>query len=315
MSSSSSSPHDPIASLLQSDDFKSVMRSVLREALGSTTLDQDPLERDEQVAPPVVTELYTPSKNEREKCPAIWPDDPRVFFRRTISADDWNNLLRRYPKNTRVSYDPPALPAVVQCSSTFKAHDGQLARIQGDIAHLTRPIDQLLHQILSADDVSPESEKLLVNFASTMREQLELLASKITTVRMDNLRKDKGLPASDSTNQLIDPQSFNEEIKTAKALSAAFAPQKSSSSSSNFNRRGKSGKQDQQQQRSRKYSDKGGNSDKHGYSRRKNSGDQSDDDSDRGRHRSSFYREKGKDTRRDSRHRGRSNTRRTSDRQ
>ncbi|KAF9552997.1 hypothetical protein EC968_000264, partial [Mortierella alpina] len=73
---------------------------------------------------------------------------------------------------------------------------------------------------------------------------------------MDNLRKDKGLPASDSTNLLIDPQSFNEEIKTAKALSAAFAPPKSSSSSSNFNRRGKSGKQDQQQ-RSRKYSDKG----------------------------------------------------------
>ncbi|KAF9944076.1 hypothetical protein BGZ72_002823 [Mortierella alpina] len=315
MSSSSSSPHDPIASLLQSDDFKSVMRSVVREALGSTALDQDPPERDEQVAPPVVTELYTPSKSEKEKCPGIWPDDPHTFFRRTVSADDWNNSLRRYPKNTRVSYDPPALPSVVQCSSTFKSHDGQLARIQGDIAHVTRPIDQLLHQVLSAGDVPAESEELIVNFANHMREQLELLASKITTVRMDNLRKDKGLPASDTANLLIDPQTFNEEIKAAKSLSAAFAPQKSTSSSSNFNRRGKSGKQDQQQQRSRKYSDKGGNSDKHSYSSRKYSGDQSDDDSDRGRHRSSFHRAKGKDTRRDSRHRGRSNTRRSSDRQ
>lgn len=314
MSPSSSSHHDPIASLLQSDDFKSAIRTVLREALGSA-LDQDPPQRDEQVAPPVVTELYTPSDKERERCPGIWPEDPRVFFRRTVSADDWNNLLRRYPKNTRVSYDPPALPSVVQCSTTFKAHDGQLARIQGDIAHLTRPIDQLLHQVLSAGDVPEESEELFVNFANHMREQLELLASKITTVRMDNLRKDKGLPASDTANLLIDPQSFNDEIKAAKSLSAAFAPQKSTSSSSNFNRRGKSGKQDQQQQRSRKYSDKGGNSDKHGYSSRKNSGDQSEDDSDRGRHKSSFYRAKGKDTRRDSRHRGRSSTRRSSDRQ
>ncbi|KAG0073846.1 hypothetical protein BGZ93_004680, partial [Podila epicladia] len=173
-------------------------------------------------------------------------------------------MLRRYPKNTRVSYDPPALPSVVQCSSSFKTHDGQLARIQGDIAHLTRPIDQLLHQILSAGDVPEESEVLFVNFANHMREQLELLASKITTVRMDNLRKDKGLPASDTANLLIDPQTFNEEIRTAKALSAAFAPAKSTNS--NFNHRGKSGKQDQQQQRSRKYSDKGGNSDKYGYS-------------------------------------------------
>ncbi|KAG0087822.1 hypothetical protein BGZ92_006955, partial [Podila epicladia] len=67
MSSSSSSPHDPIASLLQSDDFKSAMRSMLREALGSTALDQEPPQRDEQVAPPVVTELYTPSEKERKR--------------------------------------------------------------------------------------------------------------------------------------------------------------------------------------------------------------------------------------------------------
>ncbi|KAF9921090.1 hypothetical protein BGZ67_000753, partial [Mortierella alpina] len=260
----------------------SAMRSMLREALGSTPLDQDPPQRDEQLALPAVTELYTPSARERERCPGIWPEDPRAFFHRPLSAEDWNTQLRRYPKNTRILYDPPPLPAVVQCSSTFKSHDGQLAKLQGDIAHLTRPIDQLIHQVLSANDIPEECEELFINFANHMREQLELFASKVTTIRMDNLRKEKGLPASDSPHLLTDPQSFNEQIKTAKALSAAFAPPKSTSS--NFNRRGKSGKQDQQQQRSRKYSDKGSNSDKHGYSHRKNSGGQSDDDSDRGRH-------------------------------
>ncbi|KAF9932089.1 hypothetical protein BGZ67_004900 [Mortierella alpina] len=185
MSSSSSSPHDPIAFILQSEDFKSVMRSVLREALGSTAFDQDPPQRDEQVAPPVVTGLHTPSVK-----------DPHDFFRRTVSADDWYNALRRYPKNTRVSYDPPALPSAVQCSSTFKTHDGQLERIQGDIAHLTRPIDHLLHQVLSVRDLPEESKELLVNFANHMRELLGLLASKITMIRVNNLRKDRGLPAS-----------------------------------------------------------------------------------------------------------------------
>lgn len=52
------------------------------------------------------------------------------------------------------------------------------------------------------------------------------------TVHMDNLHKDKGLPVSDSDNLLIDPQSFNDEIKTAKALSAAFAPPKTTNSTS-----------------------------------------------------------------------------------
>src|ERR1700753_2021978 len=86
MSSSSSSPHDSIASLLQSDDFKSAMRSALLEALGSTAPAWDPTQRDEQVTPPVFTELYTPSENERERCPGIWPTDPRAFFRRNVSS-------------------------------------------------------------------------------------------------------------------------------------------------------------------------------------------------------------------------------------
>ncbi|KAF9368266.1 hypothetical protein CPC16_005528 [Podila verticillata] len=259
---------------------------------------QDPPQRDEQVTPLVVTELYTPSENKRGHCPEIWLTNPRAFFRRNVSSDDWNNLLRRYPKNMQITYDPPALPSVIQCSSTFKTHDSQLAKIQCDIAHLTRPIDHLLHQVLSAGDVPEESVELFISFANHMREQLELLASKITTVHMDNLRKDKGLPVSDSDNLPIDPQSFNEEIKTAKALSAAFATPKTANS--NFSHRGKSGKQDQQQQWSHKHSDKGGNSDRYGHSDRKNSSNQSDDDSDRGRHRSSFHKAKGKDTRRDS---------------
>ncbi|KAG0196223.1 hypothetical protein BGX28_010416, partial [Mortierella sp. GBA30] len=237
MSSSSSSSPDTIASFLQSDDFKTYMRSTLREVLGPhVAVDQEQPMRDEQIAPPVVTELFTPSENERDRCPRIWPNDPHSFFRRKVSNDDWSNGLRQYPKNTRVVYDPPVLPAVVQCSNVFKAHDSQLSRIQCDVAHLTRPIDHLIHGVLSASDIPDESEELLVSFANLMRDQLELLASKINTVRTENLRKDRGLSTSDTSNMLIDPHTFNEEIKTAKALAAAFAPPKTNQTNNNGGR-------------------------------------------------------------------------------
>jgi len=287
------------------------MRSTLREVLDSVANDQDLSERDEQIAPPSVTKLYTPSESERERCPGIWPEDPHAFFHRKVTNDEWSNGLRGYPKNTRVTYEPPALPAVVQCSNAFKAHDTQLSRIQCDIAHLTRPIDHLIHQVLSANDIPEECEELFVSFANHMRYQLEQLASKITTVRTENLRKDKGIASSDTSNMLVDPHSFNEEIKTAKALAAAFAPPKTNNYGGN---RTKSGKQDHQQRPRRRHG-KGDNSDRHGHDDRKNSANQSDDDSDRGRQRTSFHTAKGKDPRRDSRYNGRSSSRKPSDRQ
>jgi len=226
-SSSPSSFSDQFTSLLQSDEFKAYMQSTLREVLASQgASDQASRIRDEQVVPPVVTMLYTPSESERERCPDIKMVEPKDFFRRSVSNDDWSNGLRQYPKNTCATYDPPNLPAVAQCPDTIKAHDNQLSRIQCDIAHLTRPIDHLIHLVLSTNDIPEDSEQLFVNFANHMRGQLASLASKITRVRMENIRKSKGIPTSDNSNLLFDPQAFNEEIKTAKALAAAFALQK-----------------------------------------------------------------------------------------
>ncbi|KAG0317987.1 hypothetical protein BG000_004366, partial [Podila horticola] len=159
-----------------------------------------------------------------------------------------------------------------------------------------------------------ESEELFINFTTHMREQLELLASKITTVRTENLRKDKGLAASDTSNMLIDPHSFSEEIKTAKALSADFASPKVNHISSTFDNQSKSGKQDHQQQ-SNSHHSKGNNSGRRSHDERKNSAKHSDDDSNRGRHQSSVHRAKGRDTRRDRHFRGRSSSWKPSDQQ
>lgn len=294
----SSSPFD-LSALIQDDGFKAYMLSTFREAMAS--YDPTP-KRDEQITTPVTTELFTPSETERERCPGIWPEDSRSFFRRAISDKDWNDDLRQFPKNTTISYDPPALPNIVQCSATFKSHDSQLSKIQCDIAHLTRPIDALVHRILAADDIPEDCVDLVVQFASSMRDRMEALASRISTVRLENLRKNKGLPASDQSNLLVDPHAFNDEIKTAKALAAAFAPPKTSQN--NNGSRNKSGKKDpQQKQQQRKRQDKG-NSDKRSENR--TNSDQSEDESDRGRQQSRpFHKAKGKESRQ-SRSRGRS---------
>lgn len=156
---------------------------------------------------------------------------------------------------------------------------------------------------------------MFINFANHMHGQLAPLASKITRVCMENIRKNKGIPTSDNSNLLFDPHAFNKEIKTTKVLAAAFAPPKINNNNSNQGW-GKSGKQDHSKQRSHGNQGRGNNSDSHGHDYRRNSDYQSDNENDRGRQRSSsFHRNKGKDTRRHNQSRGCSNGRKPSDRQ
>ncbi|KAF9171074.1 hypothetical protein BGX20_008143, partial [Mortierella sp. AD010] len=169
-------------------------------------LDQEQPRRDEQIVPPAVTELFTPSDNGRGRCHRIWPSDPRSFFRRKVSNDEWNNGLRQYLKNT-------ALSKITTVSSPGYSATSLISRDRLTISS-------------TASDIPEESEELLVSFANLIREQLKLLAAKVNTVRTENLRKDRGLSTSDASNMLIDPHASNEEIKTAKALAAAFAPSK-----------------------------------------------------------------------------------------
>lgn len=298
------------------DELKAYIQSAVREALGPQPTPDHERSLDQQVVPPVVTELYTPSAEERDRYPALWTDTPQDFFHGGRPADEWNNALRPYPKNTRALYDPPTLPPVLQCTPAFRTHDNQLAKIQQDLAHLTRPIDSILHQIGTAADLPAECEELVANFACLMRDRLAALAGKINEVRTENLCKDRGIPSSDPTNLLVDPHVFNERIKTAKALAAAFAPPKNNSGP--FNGRNRSDKQGQHQ--SRGHQGKGGNSDRRSHDRRRNdspkrygNGGRDNDDNDRGRS-YSFHGTKGKETRNNSHHRRRSSSRHSSER-
>lgn len=240
--------------------------------------------------------------------------EPKDFFHQSVLNDNWNNGLHQYPKNTCVTYDPPNLPVVTQCPDTIKAHDNQLHKIQCDIAHLTCPIDHLIHLVLSADDIPEDSELLFINFTNHMHGQLASLASKITRVCMENICKNKGILTSDNLNLLFDPHAFNEEIKTTKALAAAFAPPKINNN--NNQSWGKSGKQDHSKQWSHGNQGRGNNSDGHGHDDHRNSDYQSNNENDCGRQQSSsFHRNKGKDTRRHNQSRGCSNGRKPSDQQ
>ncbi|KAG0289816.1 hypothetical protein BGZ98_003705 [Dissophora globulifera] len=266
MSSSSSS--DSISSFLQSDDFKSYMQSAIHEALAThVARDQGPEIRDRQVAPPTVTELYTPSAHEIKLCPELGGEQD--FFQGGLPSEEWVDKLRQHPKNT------------------------------------------LLHQVLSADDISEdELRNLLVTFARFMRGRLAAVAGTINDARIEAIRKEKKLQPASPSKSLLDPSAFNEEIKVSRALAAAFAPMDKDN-----NNRGKSGKQDQQ---SRKRQDKDGSKSKGWNSDYRNAdkrGDDYRDDNGRGRRQSSFSRDKDKETRRRSRSRDSSKSHGRSDRQ
>lgn len=314
---SSSLTPNTIPTAQHSDELEAFIQSAIRVALGTqSAADQEIRSHDRQVAPPVVTEYYTPSEKERERYPALWPDGPQDFFQGGRPTDEWNNVLRPFPKNTRAHYEPPTLPPVLQCSPAFRTHDSQLAKIQQDLASLTRPIDAILHQIGTSVDLPDECEELVANFACLMRNRLAALASRINDVRTENLCKDRGIPTTDYTNLLVDPHAFNERIKTAKALTAAFAPPKPRITQGTNNNRNWSDKQVQKPRRQ----NKGNNSDRSSHRGSKgnnNNNYDSDDDFDnnRGRQQSPFQGAKGKETRRDSRHRGFSSRRKSSERQ
>ncbi|KAG0326681.1 hypothetical protein BGZ99_009179 [Dissophora globulifera] len=237
--SSSSTPNTLLSST--DEELKAFVLSTVREAMNAQ---QASGYVDQQDA-------FEPSTEERERFQELWPDNPQEFFRGGRPADEWDDVLRRYPKNTRVAYDPPALLPARQRSPASRIRDDQLADIQQDLAHLTRPIDYILHEIRTVVDLPADCEELITNFACLMRNGLTTVAGRINDVRIENLRKDKEssvndsaklqedsydfkdrvkttkAPTYDTTNLLVDPHAFNEKVKAAKALAASFAPFKS----------------------------------------------------------------------------------------
>ncbi|KAG0229768.1 hypothetical protein BGW41_002889 [Actinomortierella wolfii] len=90
--------------------------------------------------------IFTPSREEAERYPPIFPADSLSFYTDISEDDDAHEYLNHYPKNPKMGYEPPTVPAAVfkQLSQEQLTHDMQLRSIQQHIANMTGPVDNLI---------------------------------------------------------------------------------------------------------------------------------------------------------------------------
>ncbi len=221
----SSSLNDAITQMQQQLDTLVVQISQLQTA---KPVDKDVDDfKDEQLTPHIAPMDYTPSEAEAEFYPPIRPSDPLSFFRTDLSDEKFWNDFRGVPKNTAMGYEPPKIPPIIQCSSSVKAQDTQLRNLQKRVAHLTRPVDLFIHQILSLQDnenLDEDTAELCTSFATFIRDHLAALAGRINAVRVENLKASHGIVHKHEEQPLVDPKQYQDEIKVNRALTEAFKP-------------------------------------------------------------------------------------------
>ncbi|KAG0306699.1 hypothetical protein BGZ98_001857 [Dissophora globulifera] len=123
--------------------------------------------------PPVVTEIYTPSAEDRECYPAIWTDSPQGFLHGWRSNNERSSVLRQFPKKTSALYDAPALSPVLFCALPLSGPMiASLPRSNRTWPYLNRPIDAILHQIGATVYLPVECEELAANVACLMRDRM-----------------------------------------------------------------------------------------------------------------------------------------------
>ncbi|KAF9972924.1 hypothetical protein BGZ75_001328 [Mortierella antarctica] len=251
---------------------------------------------DPQIERQQPSTVFHPSDKEAKRYPPIRPSDALSFYKGDVLDDDIWEQLHKYPKNSTMGYEPPNIPSIIQSSKTGKAHDNQLRTIQKRLVHLTHPIDIFLHDVWSLEEDQPLDRDDVVllceNFAILVRDQLGAMAGRITNMRLDNLKAAQGATFKQDALDLVDPQKFQEEVKSLKTIANAFKPrqasqyQRQNSDASGDSRRS-------HQKSSRQYQDSRGNSRRdHNNIRRR-----------------SFQRDRSKQ-RGNSQHRGRSSSRR-----
>ena len=212
---------------IPNNDIQQLHEQIARlgEQLSKLQQEKDDVDPQIEVQPP--TSFLTPTDEEAEQYPAIRSTHPLFLFENDIDDDEFWELLRKFPKNSTVGYEPPRTPSIVHTSTINKAHDVQLRAFQKRLANLTRPVDLFLHQIWQLEakgNVDDKFADLCVSFAVFMREQLAGMAGRISTVRTENLRATQGVTYKDDPLKLVDPKQFQDDIKSYKALSQAFKP-------------------------------------------------------------------------------------------
>ncbi|KAG0329383.1 hypothetical protein BG000_000090 [Podila horticola] len=167
---------------------------------------------------------YTPNREELALVPALnQQKDSDAWFRATIDEDERRDSYRNYPKHSKQNFDPPSVPQSVTLSKGYKEVDASLVRIQRRVAHLTRPLDSLVHESLRRFNPEDELMHSVLEYAQFVRQEYSYLAGAITELRTELLEKDRNVPKKEKSNALVQPADLAKRIKDHNSISTTLA--------------------------------------------------------------------------------------------
>ncbi|KAG0312087.1 hypothetical protein BG000_006421, partial [Podila horticola] len=114
-------------------------------------------------------------------------------------------------------YAPRPLATDARHSKLTKEVDSHFVKAQKQTAHLTRPLDLLLHQCLQTDDYE-EVLELVIAFHRLFRRELMYHAAELNESRNHFLRKDRGLPQKEAVTPILSLKTIAEERKAFNAI-------------------------------------------------------------------------------------------------
>ncbi|KAF9307336.1 hypothetical protein BG003_000718 [Podila horticola] len=105
------------------------------------------------------------------------------------------------------------------------------------LAHLTRPLDLLVHESLLRYDADDPLTASIIAFANFVRPQIANIAKSVGAIRQRLEDRDQGLArAEDESNLLTTPKELAERIKTEQALKKTLNNNNNSNNNNNNNR-------------------------------------------------------------------------------
>ncbi|KAF8948977.1 hypothetical protein BGZ52_006368 [Haplosporangium bisporale] len=179
---------------------------------------------------------YTPNREELALVPALnQQKDSDAWFRATMDEDERRDSYRNYPKHSKQNFDPPTVPQSVTLSKGYKEVDASLVKIQRRVAHLTRPLDSLVHEGLRRFNPDDELMHSVLEYAQFVRQEYSYLAGAITELRTELLEKDRSVPKKEKSTALVQPADLAKRIKDHNSISTTLAKANNNNNHGNNN--------------------------------------------------------------------------------
>ncbi|KAF9017655.1 hypothetical protein BGZ52_004917 [Haplosporangium bisporale] len=242
-SSSGATSTSPPNITLSTDQFRILVQSLLQEARDQPAT-QPPVQvprredidhrddfpsygHDHAIRDRPTAKDYFPTLQELEFSPLLdQSTDPEDFsFFETRDPDRVNRTTNYavFPFHATQKYAPRPLATDARHSKLTKEVDSHFVKAQKGTAHLTRPLDLLLHQCLQTDDYEEVLELLMYH------------AAELNESRNHFLRKDRGLPQKETVTPILSLKTIAEERKAFNAINKTMGFNNGNNNNNNNN--------------------------------------------------------------------------------